>query len=462
MLLAALAAALTIGSPPTPVNCDIAADSLPASRAKVPKLREWAIVGPPPVTYAGLKIGRDWRGGLLCNDLVPADGCQRWQVEVAVRGGKAAVREPGAAHGWTLVVTRTGWGKAVLPPLNAPLELQIGRARCQLAPVGAGQAARVEKSGLRVVEHTVYYPVDAGLVAAIANAGSPKFHLAGATITVEQESIEDLQALVHALVRPEHLVDWSGALETAVTAAGLGPPLTAADTLHRLPAAGRWLGWLNRSTSTDGRLLAWAAYPVARGAPAPVLAGDTVGLVGLREGEVAHAVVRARAYRSYPNSQRTPAWAVALEPLSPLPEGTGRLAAVSNGESWTALALENRAALTSFAESYGLALDRQLEKEPAPARADIKTAALARLDSLAAPGFAGPDGDVFVLWVPPLVRAGTTRLPAMLFLVDNEGAIRHRMVDAPPAVGVTSGQSAVIWLASGAVRWVGDRWADSR
>jgi len=97
-----------------------------------------------------------------------------------------------------------------------------------------------------------------------------------------------------------------------------------------------------------------------------------------------------------------------------------------------------------------------------PARADLKRAAQARLDSLAAPGFAGPDGDVFVLWVPPLVRGGTTRLPAMLFRVDNERAIRHRMVDAPPAVGVTSGQSAVIWLASGAVRWAGDRWLESR
>ena len=468
MLIAIVATILTLGNPPPVANCDLAADSLPASHGKLPKLREWTVATRPPVTYAALKIGRDWRGGLLCNDLVPADGCQRWQVEVAIAGGRAGLGASGS-HQWALVVTSTGWGKAVLPDPTTPLELQLGRARCSFSPMGVGRAARVEKSGLRVAEVTVYYPLEAGTLAAMANASTPKLHLAGATITVEKEQLDDLRALVRAAVSPDHLVDWTAALETAAAARGLAPSPTLPDTLHRLPPQNRWFGWLIRDTTAEGRSLPWVAYPVNRGTPAPALAGDTLRLVGLRDGEAGRAVVRARAYRLASDCRdcgaRNAAWTLALEPLAPLPADAGPLSVVNGGETWVPLKLESHAAVASFAESYGLLLDRQLESQPAATRDAIKAAALARLDSLTAPGFTGPDGTVFVLYAPPLEQSGARRLPGMLFLVDNEGAIRHRMMDALPPIGVTEeggGRTVILWLTGGALRWAGSRWVESR
>lgn len=468
MLIALLAAALVLGDSAATANCDLAADSLPASRGKLPRLREWTVATRPPVTYAALKIGRDWRGGLLCNDLVPADGCQRWQVEVAVAGGRAGLTASGPRQ-WALVVTSTGWGKAVLPDPGTPLELQLGRARCSFTPVGVGREARVEKSGLRVAEVTVYYPLEAGTLAAMANASPPKLHLAGATITVERDQLDDLRALVRSAVSLDHLVDWTAALEAASAARGLAPSPTLPDTLHRVPPPNRWFGWLIRDTTAQGRALPWVAYPVTRGTAAPALAGDTLRVVGLSEGEAGRAVVRARAYRLASDCKdcgaKNAAWTLALEPLGGLAAEAGPLSVVNGAETWVPLKLESHAAISSFAESYGLLLDRQLESQPAAARDAIKAAALVRLDSLPAPGFTGPDGEVFVLYAPPLELGGARRLPAMLFLVDNEGAIRHRMMDAPPPVGVTEeggGRTVILWLTGGSLRWAGNRWVESR
>jgi hypothetical protein len=53
----------------------------------------------------------------------------------------------------------------------------------------------------------------------------------------------------------------------------------------------------------------------------------------------------------------------------------------------------------------------------------------------------------------------------MLFLVDNEGAIRHRMMDALPPIGVTEeggGRTVILWLTGGSLRWVGNRWVEAR
>jgi hypothetical protein len=468
MLTALLAAALVLGDPPATADCDLAADSLPASGGKVPKLREWTVVAGAPVTYAALKIGRDWRGGFLCNDLVPADGCQRWQVEVALVGGRAGLSTSGPRR-WVLVVTSTGWGKAVLPDPGAPLELQIGGARCSFSPAGVGREARVETSGLRVAQITLYYPLEAGTLAAMANASPPRLRLAGATITVGRDQLNELRALVRSAVSPDNLVQWTTALETASAARGFAPSPTLPDTVHRVPPPNRWLGWLIRDTTARGRAFQWVAYQVARGTPAPALAGDTLRVVGLREGETGRAVVRARAYRLASDCRdcgaRNAAWTVALEPLSELNPAAGPLSVVSGAETWVALDLESRAAITSFAESYGLLLDRQLESQPETARDAIKAVALARLDSLPAPGFTGPDGQVFVLYAPPLEQGGVRRLPAMLFLVDKEGAIRHRMMDAFPPVGVTEeggGRTVILWLTRGSLRWVGDRWVENR
>jgi hypothetical protein len=327
----------------------------------------------------------------------------------------------------------------------------------------------VEKSGLRVAELTVYYPLAAGTLAAMANASTPKLHLAGATITVEKEQLDDLRALVRAGVSPDHLVDWTAALEAASAGRGLASSPTLPDTLHRLPPQGRWFGWLIRDTTAEGRSLPWVAYPVVRGTPAPALAGDTLRLVGLRDGAAARAIVRARAYRLASACRdcgsRNAAWVLALQPLDPLPGEAGPLSVVNGAESWTPARLENRAAIGSFAESYGLLLDRQLESQPGGVRDGVKAVALARIDSLAAPGFTGPDGDVFVLYVPPLEQGGVRRLPAMLFLVDGDGAIRHRMMDALPPIGVTEeggGRTVILWLAGGSIRWVGNRWAENR
>jgi hypothetical protein len=236
----------------------------------------------------------------------------------------------------------------------------------------------------------------------------------------------------------------------------------APDSSKRQPTAGRWLGWLLRDSTTDGHLLTWMAYPVAPGGLGPTLPGDTLGLVRMQQGEIGRAVVRATRYRVAPGA-RNAAWITALEPLADLSGQSGPISVVNGRETWVPLKLDSFAARESFAESFGLLLDRQLQTQPAAQRDALKAAARARLDSVASPGFTGPDGDVYVLYLPPLDQGGVKRLPSMLFLVDNEGGIRHRMMDAPPPVGLTEeGGASTLWLANGSLRWGGDRWVESR